>query len=157
MKAVEWAAKFQAAASEEEVLLVLGEFGIETAELITVRTKGSNNQSRLAAADGAVREQKQKFGAIKSRVPTLTDEQFDMAVDKTCLEYRQWQAEVKKRVEQKKQEEQGNDGPMPGRTFGNRNFNGKPQQPFQKDNRKPGGGQHNRNNNAPRRPAPRGR
>lgn len=163
MKAVEWAGKFQAATSDEEMALVFEEFGTEIAELIGLRTKGSNSLTRLSAAEGAVKEQRQKFVAMKSRVPSLTDEQFEAIVDKMCPEFRQWQGEAKKKAEQQKKLEDAKGGAGDGRTFANRNTQGRGGQGNNQRGGKPQGGKpmagpgQKNSVGAPRRPAPRGR
>ena len=110
MKAVEWIAKFEAvpvseAPVGERFADVLKEFGVETAELVAARTKNSKPESRLPAADGAIREQKSKFRAICGRVP-ITEALFDLLLITAVPDYIAWQtAAQKKPVEQKPQDD----------------------------------------------------
>lgn len=87
MKAVEWAGKFQAATTDEEVALVLEEYGQETADLIALRSKSSVDKSRLSAMEGAVGEQRNKFRAVVGKVPTLTPDKFEALLDTHAKEY----------------------------------------------------------------------
>jgi uncharacterized protein YecA (UPF0149 family) len=111
MKAVEWAAKFDAVPASEAPVAerfadVLKEFGVETAELVATRTKTSQPESKLPAADGAVKEQRNKFRAICGRVPTLTEDMFDAVLAAAVPDFAVWQkAAEKKKVEQKPQDD----------------------------------------------------
>lgn len=87
MKAVEWADKFKAATTEDETKLVLEEYGVETAELAATRSKTSSDIGRYSAMDGAINEQRNKFKAVISRVPTLTLVQFEALLDVHVKEY----------------------------------------------------------------------
>lgn len=119
MKAVEWSEKFKAATTPEEVAAVLHLFGAETAELITLRTKGSNDVSRVPAADGAVNEQRTKYRAVQTRVPELTTQQFEEMLDKSCADYRTAKAKASQ-TNQPTHENASNGGE--GRKFGRGNF-----------------------------------
>ncbi len=111
MKATEWAEKFLAvpaseAPVEERYAEVLKEFGAETAELVAARTKTSKPETRLGAAEGAVREQKSKFRAICGRVPALTEALFDSLLTVATPDYLAWKAAAeKKKVEKETKED----------------------------------------------------
>lgn len=110
MKAVEWAAKFEAipvsdAPPMERFADVLKEFGVETAELVAARTKGSKQGAELPAADGAVREQKSKFRAICGRVPALTEAMFDLLLATAVPNFAVWQAAAQKKKVEKQPED----------------------------------------------------
>jgi hypothetical protein len=87
MKAVEWADKFKAATTEDEVKLVLDEYGRETAELAAARSKTSSDVGRFGTMDGAINEQRNKFKAVIGRVPTLNLAQFEALLDVHVKEY----------------------------------------------------------------------
>lgn len=121
MKAAEWAVKFDAvpvseAPVKERFADVLKEFGIETAELVANRTKTSKPESKLPAADGAIREQKTKFRAICGRVPALAEQMFDLLLKTAVPDYLVWQKAAQKKVEQKPQDV--NNHRQQGRSFG---------------------------------------
>jgi hypothetical protein len=137
MKAHEWAAKFSAAETDDQKALVLDEFGKETADLITQRTKKSELNDRLMVAEGAIREQRQKYRAFAARVG-LSEEQFEDVITKSCTEYRSWQ-QAKKSAEEnrllaKQQEQENNDG----RTFAHRRPTKPERRPQKPQPRKPG-------------------
>ena len=113
MKAVEWAAKFQAATTPEEVALVLDEYGKETADLIAARTNKSVDKSRLPAMEGAVKEQQNKFRSITDRVPTLTPAMLDAVLETHAKDYLALKAKATKKPEEAKAEGEAKDG----RTF----------------------------------------
>jgi len=124
MKAVEWVAKFDAvpaneAPPQERFAEVLKEFGVETAELVTTRTKNSLPETKFAAADGAVKEQKNKFRAICGRVPALTETLFDFLLATALPDFATWEAAAKKKAETTT-----NDG-KDGRKFGGKHHHKK--------------------------------
>lgn len=94
MKAKEWAAKLEAGTTQEEMLK---EFGQETAELVAARTKTSTPESKLPAAEGAVREQQNKFRAICQKVPALNEAKFNELLAEAVPNYAKWQAEAEKK------------------------------------------------------------
>jgi hypothetical protein len=94
-KASEWAGKFLDApvtddqSPEVRYAGVLKEYGEETAKLFAERTKNSKPDSKFPAAEGAIREQKNKFRSICSRVPGLTNDIFEKMLDVAVPEYKQ--------------------------------------------------------------------
>ena len=83
MKSKEWVSEYAKYTSTEEFLEA---YAKETKELIAKRTAGSGKfegknkkvvDTSIAAKDGAIREQKQKFLAICEKVPNLHEELFD--------------------------------------------------------------------------------
>lgn len=106
MKAKDWAAKFSEAATTEDREAVLAAYGQETADLIAARTKFSTSASKLGAARGVIREQRQKFAAIKQVVQALTDHHFDQIVLLSCPDLATWEAQEKKRAERPEKSEE---------------------------------------------------
>ena len=112
LKSKEWAVKFAPAGDGklfDKKLLdeVLTEYALETRELIDARTKNSKPESKAAASDGALREQKQKFLAVSNQVKWLLPEFFDEMVvthlndTKTLVD--KWKASTKKKEEDKQE------------------------------------------------------
>lgn len=128
MKAVEWADKFKAATTEEEVKVVLDEYGVETAELAAARSKTSSDIGRFGAMDGAINEQRNKFKAVMSRVPTLTAAQFEALLDVHVKEYFAAKAtfEKAKAAKEKAAKEPQKGGGHDGRKFHKHNNQQKP-------------------------------
>ncbi len=87
MKAVEWVEQFKTATTPEELALIMDEYGKETVELMVFRSKSSTEKSRLAAMDGAVNEQRNKFRAITGKVPAAVPTLFDDMLDKHAKDY----------------------------------------------------------------------
>lgn len=86
MKSKDWIKRFEAGgeANDNEVI---GEFALETRELIELRTKNSTTEEKgkikaslNPAVDGALREQEQKWKAIQSKVTRLTSVSFEKAI-----------------------------------------------------------------------------
>jgi hypothetical protein len=114
MKAKEWVAKLQQVPEaelpvEERFAEFLKEYGEETAKLVADRTKTSKPESRLGAADGAVREQRNKFRSICSSFPTLTDAMFDAILSAACPDYLKWVAAAQKKTEEDKKKTEKQD------------------------------------------------
>jgi len=110
MKSYEWAQKFSMSPPsdgtiEERYAEVLKEYGAETLKLLEDRTKFSKN--KFPAAQGAIKEQKNKFRSICGLVPNLTEAMFENVVDQYVPTFRYLeQAECKKGKVQKKEENQ---------------------------------------------------
>jgi hypothetical protein len=86
MKAKEWVGTYKP--GDEGALL--NAFAEETQKLVLDRTKNSGTiklkdkeiNTAAAATQGAIREQRQKWLAVCSKLPTLTPEMFDEAIAK---------------------------------------------------------------------------
>jgi len=110
MKAKEWVAKLQQVSTEGDVPVeeryaeFLKEYGEETANLLAERTKTSKPESRLPAAEGAVREQRNKFRSICA-VPLLTDALFDGLLATACPDYLKWVEAAKKKAQDKEKKD----------------------------------------------------
>lgn len=109
MKAVDWAAKF-AGVTPEEWATVMEEYGVETAELIALRSKSSTDKSRLSAQAGAVQEQRTKFRAVTDKVPGLGLEKYDELLATHAKEYLDLKTKAEKKPEPVKDSKNGNDG-----------------------------------------------
>lgn len=109
MKAVDWAAKF-AGVTPEEWATVLEEYGVETAELIALRSKSSTDKSRLSAQAGAVQEQRNKFRAVADRVPGLGLEKYEELLATHAKEFLDLKTKAEKKPEPAKESKDGNDG-----------------------------------------------
>jgi hypothetical protein len=106
MKAVDWVKKFEAVPEvpsetpdSERFAEVLKEYGTETAELVAARTKTSKPGMQFPAADGAVREQRNKFRAVCGHIPTLTESMFDFLLATAVPDFAAWQKAAQKKVE----------------------------------------------------------
>ncbi len=104
MKAKEWADKFRAVpATEEDVTAeiryadVLAEFTKEIADLVAARTKGSTPETKYGAAEGAVREQQNKFRSICTNVPALAGVVYDALVGVAVPDFLKWKAAAEKK------------------------------------------------------------
>lgn len=106
MKAVEWAALFQAAATPEDTDKLLNDYGNELAELIEVRTKFSKDKSVQPAAQGAISESRNKFSALMGRVPSLNMGMFDLQVVRVAARF----IPKPKQAQEEKKEAENADG-----------------------------------------------
>lgn len=86
LKAKDWAKRFEAGGEVNDEI-VIGEFALETRELIENRTrfstteeKGKVKASLNNAVDGALREQEQKWQAIQGKVARLQGVSFNKAI-----------------------------------------------------------------------------
>jgi hypothetical protein len=75
---------------------LLQAYGEETAKLVADRTKTSQPESKLPAAQGAIREQKNKFRSLCGMVPSLNESMFDALVYSAIPDFRNWEQEAKK-------------------------------------------------------------
>lgn len=80
MKSKDWAKRFES----EDLVQVVGDFALETRELVEARTKFSTKEDKgkakpslQPAIDGALREQRQKWQAVCNLVPALAGTTFD--------------------------------------------------------------------------------
>lgn len=71
MKAKQWAEKFDAVVNDDELGGLLTEYALETRDLVDARSKTSHSDRKAAAAEGALREQRQKWLAVCNQVKTL--------------------------------------------------------------------------------------
>lgn len=95
MKAVEWLAKLQESGVDQKT--VLEEFGKETADLVAARTANSNSNTKFFAAQGAIREQKQKFTSFSQKIG-LAANVFDKIIDAAIPDFRKMEEDSKKVV-----------------------------------------------------------
>lgn len=88
-KAKEWIVKYS---SKDEFI---GQYAEETAKLVAERTAKSTEETRLGAAEGAIRQQKDKWRAICNSVKELNENTFElMIVDLAIPEYKNWKAKA---------------------------------------------------------------
>jgi hypothetical protein len=82
MKAKEWVEKFLGEGVSLDSLKT--EYALETRDLADKRSKSSTDKTKAGAYDGAIREQRQKWGAIASKCSSLglTASDFDVMLQK---------------------------------------------------------------------------
>jgi hypothetical protein len=110
MKAKDWVAKLQTVPEselpvEERFADFFKEYGEETAKLVADRTKTSKPETRLPAAEGAVREQRSKFRSICSSFPALNDALFDGILNSAVPDYQKWVQAAQKKADAAKAQE----------------------------------------------------